>query len=82
VIVDDGPLVGASLIKILGGASDIRVIAEAGDRAEALDQSQRQAPQVILIEIRMPIMDGGLEVFIDMTRTTTVATSRRTATRR
>jgi hypothetical protein len=45
VIVDHGPLVRASLIMILGGASDSRVIAEAGDRAEALDHSQRHAPQ-------------------------------------
>jgi|GEM_PF-4776042 YesN/AraC family two-component response regulator len=45
---------------MLGGAFNIRMIAEAGDGAEALDQIQREASQVILMDIRMPIMDGGL----------------------
>jgi DNA-binding NarL/FixJ family response regulator len=58
LIVDDDPLVRAGLIMMLGGASDIRVIGEAGDGAQALDQAQRHTPQVILMDIRMPIMDG------------------------
>jgi DNA-binding NarL/FixJ family response regulator len=58
LIVDDDPLVRAGLIMMLGGASDIRVIGEAADGAAALDQIQRHAPQVILMDIRMPIMDG------------------------
>jgi CheY-like chemotaxis protein len=45
---------------MLGGAFNIRMIAEAGDGAEALDQIQREASQVILMDIRMPIMGGGL----------------------
>jgi DNA-binding NarL/FixJ family response regulator len=58
LIVDDDPLVRAGLIMMLGGASDIRVIGEAADGAAALDQIQRHAPQVILMDIRMPVMDG------------------------
>jgi DNA-binding NarL/FixJ family response regulator len=58
LIVDDDPLVRAGLIMMLGGASDIRVIGEAGDGAQALEQAQRHIPQVILMDIRMPIMDG------------------------
>jgi DNA-binding NarL/FixJ family response regulator len=58
LIVDDDPLVRAGLIMMLGGASDIRVIGEAGDGAAALDQVQRHSPHVILMDIRMPIMDG------------------------
>ena len=58
LIVDDDALVRASLIMMLGAASDIRIIGEAGDGAEALDQVQRHTPQVILMDIRMPIMDG------------------------
>jgi DNA-binding NarL/FixJ family response regulator len=58
LIVDDNALVRAALIMMLGTASDIRIIGEAGDGAEALDQVQRYSPQVILMDIRMPIMDG------------------------
>jgi DNA-binding NarL/FixJ family response regulator len=58
LIVDDDPLVRADLIMMLHGASDIRVIGEAGDGADALVQAQRQAPNVILMDIQMPIMDG------------------------
>jgi DNA-binding NarL/FixJ family response regulator len=58
LIVDDDPLVRADLIMMLRGASDIRVIGEAGDGADALVQTQRQAPNVILMDIQMPIMDG------------------------
>jgi DNA-binding NarL/FixJ family response regulator len=58
LIVDDDPLVRADLIMMLRGASDIRVIGEAGDGADALVQAQRHAPNVILMDIQMPIMDG------------------------
>jgi DNA-binding NarL/FixJ family response regulator len=58
LIVDDDLPVRARLIMMLGGAPDIRVVAEAGDGAEALVQVLGHQPQVILMDIRMPIMDG------------------------
>ena len=58
LIVDDDPLVRAGLAMMLGGAPDIRVVAEAGDGGEVLPMVDRHAPDVVLMDIRMPAMDG------------------------
>jgi DNA-binding NarL/FixJ family response regulator len=58
LIVDDDPLVRAGLAMMLGGADDIRVVAEAGDGSEVLPLVDRHAPDVVLMDIRMPAMDG------------------------
>ena len=58
VLVDDDPLVRAGLRMILGGAPDIDVIAEASDGQDAVDVVLREAPDVVLMDIRMPRMDG------------------------
>jgi DNA-binding NarL/FixJ family response regulator len=58
LIVDDDPLVRAGLTMMLGGAPDIRVLAEAGDGTEVLPKVDEHAPDVVLMDIRMPAMDG------------------------
>jgi DNA-binding NarL/FixJ family response regulator len=58
LIVDDDPLVRAGLAMMLGGASGIRVVAEAGDGTQVLALVDRHAPDVVLMDIRMPVMDG------------------------
>ncbi|HWM03119.1 MAG TPA: response regulator transcription factor [Actinophytocola sp.] len=58
LIVDDDPLVRAGLTMMLGGAPDVRVVGEAGDGAEALAAIDRYGPDVVLMDIRMPAMDG------------------------
>ena len=58
VLVDDDPLVRAGLRMILGGAPDIDVVAEAADGQDAVDVVLREAPDVVLMAIRMPLMDG------------------------
>ena len=58
VLVDDDPLVRAGLRMILGGAPDIDVVAEAADGHDAVDVVLREAPDVVLMDIRMPRMDG------------------------
>ena len=58
VLVDDDPLVRAGLRMILGGAPDIDVVAEAADGQGAVDVVLREAPDVVLMDIRMPRMDG------------------------
>ncbi len=58
VLVDDDPLVRAGLRMILGGAPDIDVVAEAADGRDAVDVVLREAPDVVLMDIRMPRMDG------------------------
>ena len=54
LIVDDDPLVRAGLAMMLGGAPDIRVVAEAGDGTEVLPLVDRHRPDVVLMDIRMP----------------------------
>jgi DNA-binding NarL/FixJ family response regulator len=58
LIVDDDPLVRAGLVMMLGGAPDVRVVAEAGNGTEVLPLVDRHDPDVILMDIRMPQMDG------------------------
>jgi DNA-binding NarL/FixJ family response regulator len=57
-IVDDDPLVRTGLRILLGGSSDIEVVAEAGDGAEAMRLVDAHWPDVILMDIRMPTTDG------------------------
>ena len=58
VLVDDDPLVRAGLRMILGGAADIEVVGEAADGQEGVDLVLRESPDVVLMDIRMPRMDG------------------------
>jgi DNA-binding NarL/FixJ family response regulator len=58
LVVDDDPLVRAGLTMMLRGAPDIHVLAEAGDGTEVPGLIDRYAPDVILMDIRMPTMDG------------------------
>jgi DNA-binding NarL/FixJ family response regulator len=58
LIVDDDPLVRAGLAMMLGGTSGIRVVAEAGDGTQVLAMVDRYTPDVVLMDIRMPVMDG------------------------
>jgi DNA-binding NarL/FixJ family response regulator len=58
VLVDDDPLVRAGLRMILGGTQDVDVVAEAADGQDAVDVVLREAPDVVLMDIRMPRMDG------------------------
>ncbi|SKC57510.1 response regulator [Krasilnikoviella flava] len=58
VLVDDDPLVRSGLSLILGGAPDLDVVASAGDGLEALDVVARERPDVVLMDIRMPRLDG------------------------
>ena len=58
LIVDDDPLLRAGLKLMLGGAQDIRVVGEAGDGSGVQGLIDRLAPDVILMDIRMPGTDG------------------------
>jgi DNA-binding NarL/FixJ family response regulator len=57
VIVDDQVLVRTGFTMILA-ADGIDIVAEAGDGAEAIDAVRRTRPDVVLMDIRMPVMDG------------------------
>ncbi len=58
VLVDDDPLVRAGLAMILGGAPHLDVVGEACDGAEGLSVIEATSPDVVLMDIRMPRMDG------------------------
>ena len=58
VVVDDDPLVRTGLGLILGGAADLQVIGEASDGAEGITLVGELRPDVVLMDIRMPVMDG------------------------
>jgi DNA-binding NarL/FixJ family response regulator len=58
VVADDQELVRSGFTMILEAQQDIEVVAEAGDGAEAVAAVQRHAPDVLLLDIRMPVMDG------------------------
>jgi DNA-binding NarL/FixJ family response regulator len=58
VIADDQPLMRAGFKAVLEAAGDISVVAEAGTGAEAIEAVKRTAPDVVLMDIRMPEMDG------------------------
>ncbi|AXO33459.1 putative two-component system response regulator [Micromonospora sp. B006] len=58
LIVDDDPLVRGALSMILGGVPDLAVVGEATDGAEVPEAVAAHAPDVVLMDIRMPRVDG------------------------
>lgn len=57
-LVDDEMLVRHGLRKLLEFASDLAVVGEAGNGAEALERIPAAAPDVVLLDVRMPQLDG------------------------
>lgn len=58
LLVDDDPLVRAGLSLMMGGADDIEIVGEAADGGEAEALVDRVRPDVVLMDIRMPAVDG------------------------
>lgn len=58
VIVDDQPLVRAGFKMILAAQPDLTVVGEAGDGAEALRLLRRVPADVVVMDVRMPVLDG------------------------
>ena len=58
LLVDDEQLVRQGLRMILESAGDIEVVAEAADGGEAVEQAIRHRPDAVLMDIRMPGVDG------------------------
>jgi len=58
VIVDDEPLARADIFQLLEGRDDVDVVATCANGTEALDAVRRLQPDVLLLDIRMPGLDG------------------------
>jgi DNA-binding NarL/FixJ family response regulator len=58
LIADDDPLVRVGLSMVLGAGPDLQLVGEVGDGAEAVEAARRLRPDVVLMDIRMPRMDG------------------------
>ena len=57
-LVDDQSMVRAGFRMILDAEADITIVGEAADGAEAVDVVARTRPDVVLMDVRMPVMDG------------------------
>ena len=58
VVADDQALVRVGLRKILEAEPDFAVVAESADGADAVEAARRERPDVVLMDIRMPELDG------------------------
>jgi two-component system NarL family response regulator len=58
LVVDDHALLRTGVANIINQEPDLRVVAEAGNGAEAVDAYERHRPDVTLLDLRMPVMEG------------------------
>jgi len=58
LVVDDHALVRTGVVNILSHEADLRVVAEASNGAEAVVEFAKHHPDVVLLDLRMPVMEG------------------------
>lgn len=58
LIVDDNPVIRRGIAALLADADDVSVVGEAGDGREAIRVASDARPDVVLLDVRMPVMDG------------------------
>jgi DNA-binding NarL/FixJ family response regulator len=58
LVVDDNPVIRRGIAGLLSDADDIKVVGEAGDGREAVSVAGSTTPDVVLLDVRMPVMDG------------------------
>ena len=58
LVADDHPVVRDGLVAILGTQSDLQVVAEAGSGREVVERAAQTQPDVVLLDLEMPDMDG------------------------
>ena len=57
-VADDQPLIRAGLRGMIDHAPDLELVGEAADGEEAVELARRERPDVVLMDIRMPVLDG------------------------
>ncbi len=58
VVADDHPIIRDAVRQLLEDVEDIKIVGEASNGREALDQINLHSPHVLLLDLKMPIMDG------------------------
>jgi DNA-binding NarL/FixJ family response regulator len=58
LVVDDNPIVRHGLVSVLGTAGDLEVVGEAGTGKEAITLAGELAPDVVLLDVNMPVLGG------------------------
>ena len=58
LVVDDHRLVRAGLVTLLAAAGDIEVVGEAADGQQAVEAARKTEPDVVLMDLSMPVLDG------------------------
>jgi DNA-binding NarL/FixJ family response regulator len=58
LLVDDEPLVRLGFSMVLAAHDDLQVVGEAGNGAEAVELAGRLRPDVVVMDVRMPVLDG------------------------
>jgi DNA-binding NarL/FixJ family response regulator len=58
LLVDDQPLIRSAFRALLEAEDDIEVVAEAANGAEGLDQARKHLPDIALVDVQMPVVDG------------------------
>lgn len=58
VVADDHPVVRAGIVGLLAGEPDLAVVGEAADGAQAVELARTLRPDVVLMDLRMPVLDG------------------------
>ena len=58
LVADDQTLVRAGFRVLVESAADLVVVGEAGDGVEAVELARRELPDVVLMDVRMPRLDG------------------------
>lgn len=60
IVADDHPIVRSGIVALLGRADDLEVVAEVADGAAAVEAAEAHHPDLVLMDLRMPVL-GGVE---------------------
>ncbi len=58
LVVDDHPVVRSGIVALVGSADDIEVVGQAGDGGDAVRLAVALDPDIVLMDLRMPVLDG------------------------